>query len=245
MTANADGRTDYIETIKTGLRHFGINEHGNSAADKLLSLAEYVLEINKTHNLTAIRDLPDFIVRHLFDSMSIIKHIGSGENISLADVGSGAGFPGLVAAILREDITVTLIESSEKKSRFLRNAARTLSIPNVSVANERAEVLGNDPDYREKFDYVTARGVAKLDVLCELCLPLVKPGGSFIAMKSDDYEIKQAEKICKDCGGELHKAVEFALPLSDIRHCLIIINKTKRTPDIYPRSYAKIKNGSR
>ena len=196
---------------------------------------DYLLEINQHTNLTRITALEDFLYRHLLDSLTLVPFLPSGANI--ADIGSGAGFPALPLAIVRPDIQVTAVESVGKKCTFIRECAAQLNLSNVTALNQRSENLGHDPKFREQFDIVTARAVAALPSLLELCLPLVKAGGLFLSMKGLNYEteLATAKNALKTLGGRLEEVKTFPQPsLAGSR--LLIIQKVQVTPAKYPRN---------
>lgn len=192
-------------------------------------------EANRTVNLTRITALDDFLARHLLDSLTIAPLIP--QNARLADIGSGAGFPSIPLAIARPDISVLAVESIGKKCKFIQEMQETLNLSNLSVSNARSEDLSRQPNVRESFDVVTARAVATLPTLLELCLPLVKKGGLFLAMKGLSYEeeLQASGNAFKTLGGKLKEVKTFSQPgLEGSR--LLVIEKAARTPDTYPRS---------
>ncbi len=221
----------------------GIDTVAEGAAHKLYGLSVCLAEANKIHNLTAIKDEKEVILKHFVDSLMISPFVPAGARV--IDVGCGAGFPSLPLAIARPDVTVLGVDSTAKKINYVNETARTLGLDNLEAISTRAEELAHDKGYRESFDIATARAVASLPVLCELCLPFVKVGGFFVAMKAQnpEEEIAASLSAISKCGGELYKTVHKELR-SDTgaidKRCLIIIKKVKATPDAYPRSYSKI-----
>lgn len=215
-----------------------INEEN---AMRLEALSNHMLEVNKTLNLTAIKDEDGVILKHLIDSTAIIPFIP--ENATLCDIGCGGGFPSLVIAILRPDVSVFSVDSVSKKVAYVESTARLLGLTNESVSNERAEVLGQG-DKREKFDIVTARAVGRLNLISELCLPLVKVGGSFLAMKSlsTDEELEEAKKAIELLGGKVEKVFSYTLTdgNEEIDRSIVVIKKVKNTPPKYPRNNSQI-----
>ena len=215
-----------------------INEEN---AMRLEALSNHMLEVNKTLNLTAIKDEDGVILKHLVDSTAIIPFIP--ENATLCDIGCGGGFPSLVIAILRPDVSVFSVDSVSKKVAYVENTAKLLGLTNESVSNERAEVLGQS-DKREKFDVVTARAVGRLNLISELCLPLVKVGGSFLAMKSlsTDEELEEAKKAIELLGGKVEKVFSYTLTdgNEEIDRSIVVIKKVKNTPPKYPRNNSQI-----
>lgn len=214
----------------------------NDKAQILSNLSSHMLEVNKSLNLTAIKDEDGVILKHLVDSSACVGYIP--ENARIADIGCGGGFPSLVIAILRGDVSVLGVDSVAKKVKYVDETATLLGLNNVEVSSRRAEELGQDIDYRESFDIVTARAVARLNILCELCLPLLKVGGKFIAMKSltTKEELDESENAISEVGGRLEKVVEYKLTngIETIDRTIVIIEKTKNTPKKYPRNNSQI-----
>ena len=199
-----------------------------------------LLEWNEKMNLTAITDLEDIVVKHFVDSLMVLKFLPS-ETISLIDVGTGAGFPGVPLKIIKPQNKITLLDSLNKRLCFLNALKEKLSL-DFELVHARAEELGRKENYRENFDVSTSRAVASLNVLSEYCLPFVKVGGLFIAMKSGSFEeeLKFAKKSISLLGGKVEKIEKFELP-SNISRTIIVIKKIKNTEKTYPRASAKIK----
>lgn len=195
--------------------------------------AELLKDWNTRINLTAITDDEEIRVKHFEDSLTILPYIK--ENSTLVDVGTGAGFPGIPVAIARPDVNVTLVDSLEKRVKFLNCVVETLGLTNVTCIHSRAEDFGKNPDYREKFDYATARAVASMPVLLEYCLPLVKVGGSFIAMKGANAADEKFDKALKVLGGKLKATDKFVLEGTDMERCIFTVEKAGKTPPQYPR----------
>ena len=208
----------------------------------LEALSSHMLEVNEHLNLTAIKDEDGVILKHLVDSSACVPYIK--ENARLCDIGCGGGFPSLVIAILRGDVSVLGVDSVAKKVKYVENTAELLGLDNVSVSSRRAEELGRDKDYRESFDVVTARAVARLNVLCELCLPLLKIGGVFISMKSQaaPEELSEARASIEKLGGAVDTVSDYTLTDGDeiLDRTIIIIKKVKNTPNTYPRNNSQI-----
>ena len=210
--------------------------------DKLIRLIEIITETNKQLNLTAITEPSDIILKHIADSATVIKHIP--KNAKLLDVGTGGGFPALPVAILRPDVSVTAMDSTAKKLKHIDNAAKELELSNIVTLTGRAEELAHNEKYRGKFDVVTARAVAELNILCELCITFVKVGGRFIAMKGSraPEEIQAAVSAAVQLGGSRFSDTELSLSCGDIqlqRH-IIISQKNKPSPENFPRPYNRI-----
>lgn len=195
--------------------------------------AELLKDWNTRINLTAITDDEEIRIKHFEDSLTILPYIK--ENSTLVDVGTGAGFPGIPVAIERPDVQVTLVDSLEKRVKFLNCVVETLGLTNVTCVHSRAEDFGKMPEYREQFDYATARAVASMPVLLEYCLPLVKVGGKFIAMKGANAADEKFDKALKTLGGKLTAADRFTLEGTDMERCIFTVEKTGKTPPQYPR----------
>ena len=194
-------------------------------------------EYNARFNLTAITEREEVFEKHFLDSVTGGSLIP--QNASVLEVGSGAGFPSLPLKILRKDLNFTLVESTGKKCEFLKVAVKELGLSGVTVLNERAEMLARDTKYREKFDICCARAVARLNTLSEYCLPFVKVGGSFLAYKANaDEELGEAESAIHKLGGRTETVFHYSLPNHGNR-TLILINKEKHTPSLYPRGQGK------
>lgn len=196
---------------------------------------ETLIEYNKMFNLTTVTQKEEVYVKHFVDSALVINNLKSG---TLIDIGSGGGFPAIPIKILREDINVTMLEATGKKCDFLSEVIHRLNLKGINVINGRAEELAKNEKYREKFDFCTARAVARLNTLCEYCLPFVKARGEFISLKGDaDEEAKEAESAIKILGGKLKDKKDYLL--EDAKRCLIIIEKIKNTDKKYPRGQGK------
>ena len=204
-----------------------------------------LVETNKVMNLTTITEESEVVTKHFIDSMAIVKAVVKNENVSretlsgktLIDVGTGAGFPGLVLKIVFPELRVTLSDSLQKRLRFLEDVIAKLGLQEVETIHGRAEDLGHQKNLRESFDFSTSRAVANMSTLSEYDLPFVKKDGYFIAYKSGkvDEELATAESAIRKLGGKLEQEVEYMLPESDIRRSLITIRKAKETPKTYPR----------
>ncbi len=200
-------------------------------------------EWNEKMNLTAIVDDDGIAVKHFLDSVLPLAHVEVPESAALADVGTGAGFPGVPLKILRPDLSVTLIDSLQKRIRFLETVKAALSLTDVTCIHGRAEELGKDKGYREQFDILVSRAVANLKVLCEYCLPFVKTGGIFVALKADavEDELADAKPMIGNLGATVEKIIKAPLPMSDMTRTLVVIRKTASTPPQFPRRANKIK----
>ena len=206
-------------------------------AEKFAALCDFMVEYNKNVNLTAITEFGEVVEKHFVDSVMPFAMLDIPENSSFIDVGTGAGFPALPLLIWREDLRGTLVDSLEKRCVYLRKACELLNIK-AEIIHARGEELGKIR--REQFDFSCARAVAALPTLSEYCVPFVKVGGNFIALKSVNEDPNSAEKALDALGAVFEKAVEYKLPNGDPRR-LIIIKKVRQTPTKYPRSSANIK----
>lgn len=204
--------------------------------DQLDLFYDLLVEKNKVMNLTAITEFNEVQLKHFVDSLSICTVLP--DNVkSICDLGTGAGFPGIPMAIAYPNIQFTLIDSLNKRVKFLEEVVAKLGLTNVSLIHARAEEAGRNKLYREQFDLVVSRAVANISTLSEYCLPLVAVGGKFISFKSGDIdkEINESGFAIKKLGGKINKPVFFTLPDTDIKRSFIIIDKEKNTPKAYPR----------
>lgn len=215
-----------------------------------LSFIALMLEQNQTLNLSAITDPEEAIYLHLLDSWTLLPLLdqevaakGSGGTFSFLDLGTGAGFPGVPVKILRPDLDLYLVDALAKRLKFLDRALDEINLDQPwQCVHARAEDLGKHADYRDQLDLVTARALANLPVLLEYALPLVKPGGVFVAMKANyQDELRQAGQAARKLGAELEDVHSFTLPKVDANRAFLIYRKVKPTPRKYPRSNAQIK----
>ena len=211
-------------------------------------LTEEMLRVNDYMNLTAVTEFGEIAVKHYADCAVFAQIPPAG--CSVCDVGAGAGFPTLPLAILRPDLKITAVDSTEKRMRYVAETAAKLGLNGVSVLTARAEEMGKET-YRESFDFVTARAVAPLNILCELCLPLVSVGGTFCALKAAGgrEELEAARSCAEILGARVKEVREFSLedpfdtiPPDALKRMLILFEKTTPTPQQYPRRYAKIQS---
>ncbi len=201
---------------------------------------ELLIDWNTKINLTTITEPCEVAAKHFLDSIMILKYVDIPSDAKFIDVGTGAGFPGLPLKVMKPKLKVTLLDGLNKRLKFLKDVSENLYLP-VELVHARAEEAGKQKQFRQKFDFASARAVAQLNVLCEYCLPFIKINGTFIAMKGPNpqEEIKNAGNAISLLGCELAKVKEFQLPNGDSRS-LIFIKRTKPLSDIYPRHGSKI-----
>ena len=208
--------------------------------EQLLSFEKYyqlLIHYNSMFNLTAITEREEVYKKHFVDSIiNVDKLVGE----KLIDVGSGGGFPALPIKIMRPELKVTLLEATGKKCEFLKAVVKELNLKDVTVLNGRAEDFAKKIEYRENFDICTARAVARLNTLCEYCMPFVKVGGNFVSFKGNaDEEIKEAENAVKVLGGRYGEIKNYTLPFEEGKRTVIKIEKINNTPSLYPRGNGK------
>lgn len=235
-------RIELSELINTAFQNNGMGELiSGSKCEKLCSLLYALVEANQITNLTAITDENGVVLKHFIDSATICKHIPEGAG--LIDVGCGAGFPSLPVAILREDVQVTSLDSTGKKINFLNETARCLLLDNIIGVCDRAESFV--VDHREMYDVCTSRAVARMNILSEICVPFIKVGGLFVAMKSNkgSEEMSEAENGLSKLGMSLCNEECLSLTLNNetIEREIYVLEKDHPTPKEYPRNYSQIK----
>ena len=225
------------ELLKQYAKDFGVflDETALESFDKY---AKTLVETNKVMNLTAICDPDEIVIKHFIDSLALLKYSDIPEDASIIDVGTGAGFPGVPLLIARNDIKLTLLDSLQKRLGFLESVLDECNL-SAELIHSRAEDAGQNSVLRETFDFATARAVAPLNILAEYCLPFVKTGGYFIALKGSGEEIQTAQNAVTLLGGRIEGNVSYKLPNSDPRS-IVIIKKISQTPTKYPRKPKKI-----
>ena len=223
--------------LRDGLAELGLP---GDRVPSLLRFGELLLEKNRVMNLTAITEPKDVATLHFLDSAALLTLADFRER-SVVDVGTGAGFPGMPLKILEPSIQMTLLDSLGKRINFLQEVCGDLGLTGVDCVHSRAEEFA--AQHREGFDFAVSRAVANLSVLCELCLPLVKVGGSFLSMKSvdSDEELRHAKRGIEMLGGTIEKSVDYTVPGTDVVHRVIFVKKIAETSKKYPRPFAKIK----
>ena len=222
------------DLIINGAKLLGVTLDDALAA-RLAEYANLLKAWNKKMNLTAITDDADIATKHFLDSLTAL--CTNRVNGKVMDVGTGAGFPGLVLKIVKPELSMTLLDSLNKRITFLGNVCDELNIGGVELIHARAEDVGRNASYRGKFDTVVSRAVANLTVLSEWCIPFLKRGGYFLALKGPlaEQELKDARRAIKILGGEVEDVCETNIPFTDLKHKIIVIKKVGQTPLKYPR----------
>ena len=225
-----------LDIFKAGLKELNI-ELTNLQIEQFLNYYEMLVEKNKVMNLTAITEFGDVLLKHFLDSLSLVKLLDITKVESVIDVGTGAGFPGIPLKIAFPHLKVTLLDSLNKRVKFLSEVCDKLGLTNVEAVHARAEDGGRNPKYREQFDLCVSRAVANLSTLSEYCVPFIKVGGYFVPYKAGDVdkELKNAKGAIKKLGSKIVDKKEFMLPESDISRVLIHILKERPIKNIYPR----------
>ena len=225
-----------IDSFEKDLEELNINLEKRQIC-QFLKYYELLVEWNSFMNLTAITDFDEVIKKHFIDSLSLVKAIDLSKNYSVIDIGTGAGFPGIPLKIAFPNLEITLLDSLNKRIKFLNEVIEKLGLENIETIHGRAEDFAKDKNYRQSYDLCVSRAVANLSTLSEYCLPYVKTGGKFISYKSEKItdEMNAAKKAINILGGNISGQVDFNLPDSDIYRNLFIIEKIKDTPMKYPR----------
>lgn len=229
---------EWLERVGRDARTFGLQLDDRQTA-RFGLYAQMMLAWNEKVNLTAITDDEGIAVKHFVDSLSVLPFVP--QDSSVLDVGTGAGFPGIPLALARPDLSVTLLDSLDKRIRFLEAVTEALELRNVKSQHGRAEDFGRKTGWREHFDVAIARAVANLPVLMEYCLPFVRVGGLFLAMKGSglNEEARGAERAVRILGGRIVEIRTFFLPGTDMARSIVVVEKEKPTPGAYPRKSGK------
>lgn len=228
------------ELVAKGAEDLGIMLP-EDAASRFRGYYEYITEKNAVMNLTAISGEEDTARLHFLDCIALLG-LDIPQGASVIDIGSGAGFPGVPMTIARPDIKLTLLDAQQKRVGFLAELTAKIGLDSVRCMHARAEEAALQPDMRDSFDLAVSRAVARLPMLCELCMPFVHQGGVFIAMKSVDIgeELDEAKNAISKLGGKVEKVWDYTIPGTDVMHRAVVIRKTAATPKGYPRRFAKI-----
>lgn len=230
-----------IEILRNGIEDFGIE-----ASDKMLTdfqkYKEVLVEWNQKMNLTGIEDEKEVFIKHFLDSISAVTKGYIKNGMSLIDVGTGAGFPGMPLKICLPELNVTLLDSLNKRINFLKEVATQLEIEDIEFIHGRAEDFGKNEDYRESFDIATARAVAGLPALMEFCVPFIKVGGYFVCLKGPNanLELEESKTAMEVLGLEYVEKIDIKLPEVDLNHNILVFKKVKTTPSKYPRKAGKV-----
>ena len=227
--------------LEQGLAELGIAPPAG-AVEKLMRYGQLPLEQNQVMNLTAITRPEEVATLHFLDSAALLGCAGL-AGASLVDVGTGAGFPGVVLKVLAPDLRLTLVDSLGKRLDWLETVCQALGLEGVTLRHDRAEELAQEPDWREAFDFAAAGAVADLRVLAELCLPFVRVGGRFLAMKAAgcQAEVDAAGRAVSVLGGRLLPAWHYAIPGTEVKRTVAAVEKIAPTPKGYPRRWARIR----
>ena len=228
-----------INLLKTEAEKYGVILD-DTALSRFDTYGKMLVDWNEKINLTAITDSYGVTVKHFLDSLTLFNYINISEGAKIIDVGTGAGFPGVAMLIARPDLKLTLLDSTAKKLGVISDILSALGLE-AEILHSRAEEAGKKKEFRECFDFATARAVANLRELSEYCLPFVKKGGTFVSLKAAkaEEEIDGAKKAIKLLGGQIEKAESFSLLDAGERN-IVLIKKVSSTPDKYPRPSAKI-----
>lgn len=228
----------FVDKMMAGCDDLGISL-SEEQLDQFYQYYEFLIERNRVMNLTAITELEDVIDKHFIDSLSLVKAIEGWKDseINLIDVGTGAGFPGIPLKIAFPLVSVTLLDSLNKRISFLQEVIEKLHLSGIKALHSRSEDFGRDKIYREKFDICVSRAVANIATLSEYCIPLVRVGGVFVAYKSGkiEEELEKGKRAIHVLGGEIEGTEDFILSGTDAKRSLIIIKKKKNTEKRYPR----------
>lgn len=230
-----------IELLENGLKNFNIDVN-DTMLEKFEKYREILVEYNKNMNLTGITEQREVYIKHFLDSVAIFKDGYIMDGLSVIDVGTGAGFPGIPYKICNPTIKLTLLDSLNKRINFLKDVCTNIGFDDVEFVYGRAEDFGQNEDFREKFDIATARAVANLPVLLELCIPFVKVGGFFICLKGPnaENEVEEAKNAMDVLDVKLVENIEVSLPDEELKHRILVFKKIKETLGKYPRKAGKL-----
>lgn len=226
----------YFEYMKECADEMGL-EFNEIAYDKFTRYSEMLIDWNTRINLTAITDIDGIIKKHFIDSMKIFEFSKIRNAKKIIDVGTGAGFPGIPMKIVNDNFDLTLLDSLNKRIQYLKEVCKELNLKNVDFVHARAEDGAKMAAHREKYDIAVSRAVANMAVLAELCLPFVRPGGYFIALKgpSVEIELNEANRAIEEMGGKLLEVINVNIKNTDLNHNIVVIEKVAKTPYKYPR----------
>lgn len=225
-----------LTTLEKGCEELGVTL-SPVQKEQFIKFYEFLVEKNKVMNLTGITEFEEVLVKHFLDSLACVKAVDMRKVHKVMDVGTGAGFPGIPLKIVYPEIRFCLLDSLNKRVKFLQEAFELLGMDKITAVHGRAEEYARDERHREQYDLCVSRAVSNLATLSEYCIPFVKPGGLFVSYKSGKIqeETQQARKAITIMGGSLKEVQYFMLPDSEIERSLVIIKKEKKTPAKYPR----------
>lgn len=228
------------EILRQGIINFGINVNDQMIND-LKTYREILVDWNQKMNLTGIEEEKEVFIKHFLDSISAVSNGYIKDGISLIDVGTGAGFPGLPLKICLKDIKLTLLDSLNKRINFLQEVSNSVNLEDIEFIHGRAEDFGKNPEYREQYDVATARAVAGLPILMEFCVPFVKVGGYFVCLKGPNanLELEESKAAMDVLGVEFVEKIDVELPNEELRHNILVFKKVRNTPEKYPRKAGK------
>lgn len=228
-------KIEFLRHVKQKAQEIGYTLQ-KEQLEQFFTYKELLIEWNKKMNLTAIEQEEDIITKHFIDSLSIASYIP--DTTKIIDIGTGAGFPGIPLKILKKDLSITLLDSLNKRITFLEEVIRNLSLENIQAVHARAEELAHKEEYREQYDIAVSRAVAPMHTLLEYMLPYVKIGGKCICMKGPNLqeESKDLQNCLETLGGKIEKIEELVLPETEIKRNIMLIKKENKTPKKYPRN---------
>ncbi|WP_300276738.1 16S rRNA (guanine(527)-N(7))-methyltransferase RsmG [Peptacetobacter sp.] len=228
------------ELLKKGIEEFNLVAD-EKTLDRFKTYRELLAQWNQKMNLTGIDDEKGTYIKHFLDSLSAVTGGYIKDEMSIIDVGTGAGFPGIPLKVCLENTKVTLLDSLNKRINFLQEVCTQLNLENVEFIHGRAEDFGKNPEYREKYDIATARAVAGLPILMEFCVPFIKKGGYFVCLKGPNanLELEESKKAMTTLGIEFVEKIDVKLPETDLNHNILVFKKISETPSKYPRKAGK------
>ena len=228
------------DILKKGIEDLGL-KCSDETIDKFSKYREILVEWNQKMNLTGIEEEKEVYIKHFLDSVAAVKKGYIKDGMSIIDVGTGAGFPGLPLRICLENSKVTLLDSLNKRINFLSEVCTNINIDDIELIHGRAEDFGKDEKYREQYDIATARAVAGLPILMEFCVPFIKVGGYFVCLNGPnaDTELEESRKAMEVLGLEFVEKIDVELPELELKHNIVVFKKVNSTPAKYPRKAGK------
>ncbi|GAA0102272.1 16S rRNA (guanine(527)-N(7))-methyltransferase RsmG [Paraclostridium bifermentans] len=228
------------DILKKGIEDLGL-KCSDETIDRFSKYREILVEWNQKMNLTGIEEEKEVYIKHFLDSVAAVKKGYIKDGMSIIDVGTGAGFPGLPLRICLENSKVTLLDSLNKRINFLSEVCTNINIDDIELIHGRAEDFGKDEKYREQYDIATARAVAGLPILMEFCVPFIKVGGYFVCLKGPnaDTELEESRKAMEVLGLEFVEKIDVELPEIELKHNIVVFKKVNSTPAKYPRKAGK------